>query len=122
MIAAQKASYPLEVCPVSGEKLSGMGEPVDYVQGTRLVRLCCKKCVAAVQKEPAKVLAKVDEALITAQLKTYKATECPVSGKKIEGDGVNMIYGTRLVRFCCKECPDTFKKEPEKYLAKLDAK
>ena len=28
VIAAQKASYPLDTCPVSGEKLSAMGEPV----------------------------------------------------------------------------------------------
>ena len=120
VIAAQKASYPLETCPVSGEKLSAMGEPVDHVVGTRLVRLCCKDCIPTVQKDPGKVLAKVDEALIAAQLKTYSATECPVSGKKLEAGGANVLYGTRLVRFCCKECPDAFKKEPEKYLAKLD--
>lgn len=122
VVAAQKPSYPLDVCPVSGEKLAGMGEPVDYVHGTRLVRLCCKNCIKALANEPAKVLAKVDEALIAAQIKTYKATECPVSGKKIEGEGVNQLYGTRLVRFCCNQCPEVFKKEPEKYLAKLDAK
>jgi YHS domain-containing protein len=120
VVAAQKASYPLETCAVSGEKLAEMGEPVDHVVGTRLVRLCCKDCIPGVQKDAGKVLAKVDEALIAAQLPTYSATECPVSGKKLEGEGANIVYGTRLVRLCCKECPAAFKKEPEKYLAKLD--
>lgn len=42
VIKAQKDSYPLHTCPVSGEELGGMGEPLEVVHGTRLVRLCCK--------------------------------------------------------------------------------
>ncbi len=120
VIAAQKASYPLDTCPVSGEKLTGMGEPVDYVHGTRLVRFCCKNCIKVFQKEPEKVLAKVDDALVAAQLESYPVDTCLVSGKRIEGEGINMLHGTRLVRFCCKQCPEAFKKEPQKYLARLD--
>lgn len=59
VIAAQKAGYTLETCPVSGAKLGSMGEPVDIVIANRLVRLCCKECVAAARKDPAKVLAKL---------------------------------------------------------------
>ena len=45
IIAAQKADYPLDVCPVSGKKLgSGDMTPVDIVVGNRLVRLCCADC------------------------------------------------------------------------------
>ena len=48
------------MCPVSGEKLGSMGEPVDVLYGTRLVRLCCKSCGKEMRKDGAAVVAKVD--------------------------------------------------------------
>lgn len=118
VVAAQKASYPLAKCPVSGHDLEA--EAMDLVHGTRLVRLCCKDCVAGFQKEPSKFMATIDAAMIADQKKTYPLTTCLVSGEKIEGDGADMLYGTRLVRFCCKKCGTAFDKEPAKHLAALD--
>jgi len=121
VVKAQKASYPLKTCSVSGEELGGsMGEPVDFVYGTRLVRMCCKSCIKGFQKEPAKYMATIDAALIAEQKKSYPLDTCLVSGKKIEGAGVDHLYGTRLTRFCCDKCPAAFDKEPAKYLAALD--
>ena|SRR5476651_1406716 len=66
--AEAKAAYPLTVCVVSGDKLGGdMGLPVDYLykekgKPDRLVRFCCKDCIADFAKEPAKYLKKLDEA------------------------------------------------------------
>lgn len=120
VIAAQKASYPLTTCAVSGEELGGMGEPIEYVHGTRLVRLCCKGCIKGLQKEPAKAMAQIDAALIAAQKKTYPLTTCLVSNEPIEGEGFDQLYGTRLTRFCCEKCAVAFAKEPSKYLAALD--
>lgn len=117
VIKAQQASYPLKTCVVSGEELA---KPVDFVSGTRLVRLCCKDCVKEIQKDPAKYLATIDAALIAEQKKTYPLKTCLVSGKPIEGEGVYQLYGTRLTRFCCEKCPAAFAKEPAKYLAQLD--
>jgi hypothetical protein len=62
LIEKQSASYALDTCPVSGEKLGEMGEPLNYLYGTRLVKLCCKGCVKGVAKDPAAVLAKLDAA------------------------------------------------------------
>jgi len=121
VIKAQKASYPLSTCPVSGESLDVNGAPVDHVMGTRLVRFCCNDCVKEFQKDPAKVMAKVDAALIEKQKKDYPLTTCLISGKTIEGPGVDYLYGTRLVRFCCPKCPAAFLADPAKNLAKLDA-
>src|SRR5262245_42223818 len=67
VVKDQKASYPLTKCPVSGEELASQTAPVDYVNGTRLVRFCCKDCVKEFQKDPAKVMAQVDKGLIDAQ-------------------------------------------------------
>ena len=120
VIQAQLASYPLKTCPVSGEELGGMGEPLDLVQGTRMVRLCCKGCVKGLQKDPAAVMAKIDAALIAEQKKTYPLKTCLVSDEPIEGEGFDQLYGTRLTRFCCEKCAAPFAKEPAKFLAKLD--
>jgi YHS domain-containing protein len=120
VVAEQKPTYALKTCPISGEELGGMGEPVDYVNGTRLVRLCCKNCIKGFQKEPAKAMATVDAALIAEQKKTYPLTTCLVAGEPIKGEGFDQLYGTRLTRFCCEKCAATFAKEPAKYLAVLD--
>jgi len=120
VIAAQRDSYPLKTCVVSGEELGGMGAPKELVYGTRLVRLCCKSCVKGFQKDPASFLAQVDAALIAEQKKTYPLTTCVVSGEALEGDATDHLYGTRLVRFCCSKCAKGFEQEPAKYLAALD--
>jgi len=118
VVAAQQPSYPLKTCAISGEPLGSMGEPIDLVLGTKLVRLCCKGCLKTAKKDPAKVLATVDAAWISAQLPTYPLTTCIVSGKPVEG-GVDYLYGTTLTRFCCKRCLAAFQKEPQKFLPKL---
>lgn len=63
-LADARAAYPLKTCLVSGEELGGMGKPADYIyrqagQPDRLVRFCCKMCVAKFKKEPAKYLAQL---------------------------------------------------------------
>ena len=62
VIEKQKPAYPTDKCLVSGSKLGSMGEPIDYVLGNRLIRLCCKGCIAKVNKEPAKYLKELDAA------------------------------------------------------------
>jgi hypothetical protein len=119
VILAQKPTYPLRACPVTGEALGA--DAYDHVMGTRLVRLKDKATLAAFEKDPTKAMAKVDQALIEAQLATYKVTTCPVSGEELGSDAVNMLYGTRLVRTCCATCVKKVRSTPEKYLAVLDA-
>lgn len=62
-----EAAYPLDTCVVSGEKLGDMGAPIDYIykedgKPDRLVRFCCKMCIAKFKKDPAKYLKLIDEA------------------------------------------------------------
>lgn len=68
IIATQKADYPLEVCVVSGDRLGGaMGDPVDYVYGNQLVRLCCEMCVDAFSEDPASHMKKLETAYETTR-------------------------------------------------------
>jgi len=123
VIAAQRDSYPLATCPISGMKLGGMGEPYDHVHGTRLVRFCCGNCLPKFRADPEAAMAKVDEALMEAQRAAYSATTCPVTPDKsldAMGDPHDILYGTRLVRLCCEACVGEFWKDPERYLAVLD--
>jgi YHS domain-containing protein len=83
VIAHQKASYPLATCMVSGQKLGGMGEPLDYVAGDHLVRFCCGGCIGAFYKNPAEYLAKLDKAWADK----YPATPGSAHGTKPAGQG-----------------------------------
>ena len=120
VVKQQTAAYPLEACAISGESLGSVGDPVDMVHGTRLVRLCCKGCVKGFKKDPAKTMAKLDAAYIAAQTETYPMDACVISGEPLEKP-VDVLYGNRLVRLCCKGCTKAFKKDPAGTVAKLDA-
>lgn len=62
IIEEQSKTYPLKTCPVSGEELGSMGEPINLVVANQLVKLCCEGCIKGVKAEPAKILGKVTEA------------------------------------------------------------
>ena len=59
---------------------------------------------------------------------TYPLSTCVVSGEGLNDMGAPIDYvykqegkPDRLVKFCCKQCTGKFKKDPAKYLSKLDA-
>lgn len=64
----------------------------------------------------------VGDADIAAQKAAYPLKDCLVGGEALGsmGDPVEHVHEGRLVQFCCEGCIDDFKKEPTKYLAKLD--
>lgn len=57
---AQRDSYPLKTCAVSGEELDDSA--VEIVAGTQLVRLCCEGCIDDFKADPDTYLKKVREA------------------------------------------------------------
>jgi len=80
---------------------------------------------------PAEAAASLDEknALDTARA-NYPMMTCVVPGDELEGGemGVPFEYihkekgkADRLVRLCCKNCVRNFKKDPARYLARIDA-
>lgn len=97
-----------------------MGDPIDVVYGTRLARLCCKGCVKKFKADPAAMMAKVDAALIEAQKASYPMSTCVVSGEELQADEtIDYLYGTQLVRFCCKSCIKAFEKDPNQFVSKV---
>jgi len=55
----QRESYPIDACVVTGARLGSMGEPVELVAGTTLVRFCCEGCVPKFKASPAEFLNKL---------------------------------------------------------------
>lgn len=55
-------------------------------------------------------------------LKPYPLKTCVVSGEKLGEMGKPVVYEYkgREIKFCCKDCIKDFKKNPDKYIKKLD--
>jgi len=45
---------------------------------------------------------------------------CPVMGAAINKN-IYVDYNGKRVYFCCNGCPEAFKKDPEKYIKKLES-
>lgn len=119
--------YTLGVCPVSGERLGSMGDSIVKVYNGREVRFCCDSCVGEFEKDKDAGFAKIDEMIIAQQMPFYPLNNCVVNpGDPLEIEGahdvsVRYVYNNRLVRFCCDGCVAKFEKNPDKYIATLDA-
>lgn len=115
-----------KVCPVSGEPLGSMGEPIAVEVGGKTVYVCCKGCIDAVKANPAKYVAGRQPLKVTPATKTDAAAialqkVCPVMDEPLGSMGTPLkVTGLgRDVYLCCKGCLKFLEKEPEKYLAKL---
>lgn len=56
--------------------------------------------------------------------KPYPLDTCIVTDNKLGsmGDPVTLVHENQEIKLCCKPCEKKFKKEPEKYLKKLEPK
>jgi YHS domain-containing protein len=54
--------------------------------------------------------------------KAYPLDKCVVSDEKLDHDGKPYVfdYKGQEVKLCCKDCLKDFKKEPEKYIKKIE--
>jgi hypothetical protein len=54
--------------------------------------------------------------------KPYPLKTCIISGDKLGemGEPFVMVQDGREIKFCCKSCSKDFKKDPAKYLKKID--
>lgn len=115
--------YPLTTCPVSGEKLGGMGDPVVYDHNGREIRFCCSGCIKDFKADPDKYIKPIDAEIVAQQKPNYPMETCVVSGEKLGGMGkvIDYVYNNRLVELCCGGCIGKLKQDPASYIGKLDA-
>ncbi len=127
IVEQQMPYYPLKNCVVNpGDPLDIEGAhdvSVRYIHFNRLVRFCCDGCTGKFEKNPAKFIAVLDEAVIEAQMKDYPLTTCVVSGEALGGMGktIDKVYANRLVRLCCEGCVEEFDRDPAKHFREIDA-
>ncbi|WP_027185987.1 YHS domain-containing protein [Desulfovibrio inopinatus] len=55
-----------------------------------------------------------------AMAQDVKQEKCPVMGYKPSAKLYTDYKGKRIY-FCCATCPETFKKDPEKYMKKIES-
>ncbi len=67
------------------------------------------------QQMPVHEHAAADQPQVAA---TVEQTTCPVMGGPVN-KAIFVEYQGKKVYFCCKGCPETFKADPKKYIAKL---
>jgi hypothetical protein len=122
-LISDSQTYTLTTCPVTGQTLGAMGEPVVETINGREVRFCCAGCVGKYRDNADEYGKKVDAAIIEQQKDAYPLDKCVVLGGPLGGMGepVDYVYQNRLMRFCCAGCIQKFESDPAAYLAKLDA-
>lgn len=111
--------YPLDKCPLSGKALTA--DSVVAVKDGREFKFCCNGCKGKLDADPAAVIGKADAAIIEAEKAKYPLDTCIMSGEKLGDKAVDMVINNRLVRFCCADCGNNFKKDIAGNMKKLDA-
>src|SRR5438552_6138819 len=121
IVEQQLPHYPLKNCVVmKDDALDGSeGDPVNLVYKNRLVRFCCNECPKEFQKDPAKYLKIIDEAVIEQQKPNYPLETDVVSGEKLGDKAIDKVYGVSLVRFASEDSVAKFNAEPNTYMKKL---
>ncbi len=124
IIEQQLPHYPLKTDLVTGDALPADAKVLNVVYMNRLVRLGDQKSTQKFLKEPEAYIAKLDEAVIAAQLESYPLDVCIVSGEPLDamGEPVQKVYANRLVQFCCDGCVNKFVAQPAKFWPTLDGK
>src|SRR5678816_2843767 len=96
----------------------------------KTIGFCCAGCDKDFEKDPAKFMAIIDKELAAEKKGDAKKgegekkqaelnTKCPVSGDDVDKE-VTEVYKGRTIAFCCKDCVKDFKKDPDKFVKKLD--
>ncbi len=104
-----------KICPVMGGKIN---KNLYYEYKGHKIYVCCQGCIATVKKDPEKYLKKVQANI--AKNAVVKQTICPVMGGKINKN-LYYEYKGHKIYVCCQGCIAAVKKNPEKYLKKVQA-
>jgi YHS domain-containing protein len=114
--------WPLSTCPVSGEVLGEMGQPIVKIYDGREVRFCCNGCIDTFEANPEQYLTKADEKIIEQQKQRYPLETCIVSGQPLDSMNgpVTRVIGNRAMMFCCAACVPKAEEKPAAYIEILD--
>ncbi len=117
-IIKSAGDYPIKHCLVmKDEEIEDDAKA--FVWNNRVIKVCCKKCIAKIKSAPEGYMKAYDAEVVAAQKPKYTATTCPISGKAL-GDGAqDVVVNGKLVRTCCPGCVGAVKADPQAALAKV---
>ncbi len=106
-IAVQK------ICPVTGEELGSMGEPLKVKVGEQVAFLCCKGCQGKELNA---------EHWKTIQARMAKAQGiCPIMEKPVDATMKSTVVNGQQVFVCCPPCIAKIQADVERSLKKVNA-
>ncbi len=113
--------YPLADCPVTGEALGSMGEPIAVEHDVGEVRFCCAACADHFEDHESEYWEAIHEAIRANQKPVYPLSTCVINGEPLDAeDGRDIVYRNRLVRLSSEECEAVFLENPAEALSQLD--
>ena len=115
-------AYPLDTCVVSGRPFAGAKMQVVEVEGRKL-KLCSAECAEKLRKDPQTYVAKLDRAVVEAQVADYPLDRCPISGKPLGsmGEPAKIVLDNHLVQLCCKGCTSKAKAKKDEIVRSIQA-
>lgn len=105
-------------CPLSGKPID---KEISASHDGKLVYFCCADCKTAFEKDPEKIISKLEAEGVQLEMVHAKQTLCPLMGGKID----KLLYSVqdgKKVYFCCPMCKPKFEKDPAKYIEEMEAK
>ena len=106
-IAVQK------ICPVSGQELGSMGEPIKIQAGEQTAFLCCKGCQGKQIKA---------EHWKTIQARMAKAQgTCPIMEKEVDSTMKSTVVNGQQIFVCCPPCIPKIQADPQTSIQKVSA-
>ena len=101
-----------EICPSSGGKLGGHGDPIKVKVGEETVFLCCQGCLKS----------KINpQHWATIHANFAKAQRiCPIMKKELPQNPKWTIVEGQIVYVCCPPCTEKIVADPKTHLRKID--
>jgi len=106
-IAVQK------ICPVSGQNLDAMGDPVQAKFGEQIAFLCCTGCQG--KEANAEHWKTIQSNLAAAQ------GTCPIMGKPVTGESKSTVVNGHRVFVCCPPCIAKIEADATASMSKVSA-
>jgi len=100
-----------KICPVSGEKLGSMGDPIKIKAGDQILYLCCQGCQS--KQLDAEHWATILENIAAAQ------QTCPIMGKPVDASMKSTVVNGQRIFVCCPPCIDKIQANPDAAIQKV---
>ena len=116
------------LCPVTGEELGSMGEPIPVTVMGQTISVCCQACVRAVKRDPQKYIQIVQNELqsqapapsriLAPPARVAQQRLCPVTGEELGSMGkpIPVTVMGQTISVCCQACVRAVNRDPQKYL------